>query len=672
MAPLKTPRLRINVGNEPGLSANASNRISVEYRGVSFKWLAGTIITGFASTGLMIGALYAAVDGRQQFSVPPGVAEVELLASLIDDDGRVRKGDRLVRTFEPVAKSKIIEVSTIQREGDMDVVRLQPFTRVIASLALDTTEISASRPAFNALNLFAGNDPLVSAETASLIYDADVQGEIAVRTIPFPSDTAILDQDAIMGPEQVAYEVADTVRFTVGEPAVDDLGDLAGQTVGFENTLAFADPGHTGSIGLAGSNLDASAALEAIDTFAAVTVIPENFSVIGKVDNPDLGFEQTLDEIIVALRDGDTIESVLISNGVREGAIEPVELAFRTFLDSTRMQDGQRLRIAMAPASENGDSFDPVRVSLYGPDLHLLTIAMGEDGRYQVDEEPAALDLSAFASIPESAQGSARTYSSIYETALANGIPMELASELIQIFAYDLDFHRPVRPGDAIEVLYEMDGDDNPSGDIVFASIQVGSTMHKFYRFTASDGSLLYFDENGVSANKFLIRNPVPNGRFRSGFGMRLHPILRYRRMHNGVDFSAPRGTPIMAAGNGTVTDAKWSSGYGRMLTLRHANGYETRYAHLNGFARGISVGTEVQQGQVVAYVGSTGLSTGPHLHYEVKVNGNFVDPMNIRVAREETLTGDRLIAFERERNRIDELMEQDRGANIRLASSGL
>ncbi|MEM9899158.1 MAG: M23 family metallopeptidase, partial [Pseudomonadota bacterium] len=411
--------------------------------------------------------------------------------------------------------------------------------------------------------------------------------------------------------------------------------------------------------------------IEAIDAFAAVTVVPENFSVIEKVDGFNRESEQTLDEIIVALRDGDTIESVLISNGVREGAIEPVEQAFETFMDTTRMRDGQRLRIAMAPASETGEAFDPIRVSLYGPDLHLLTIAMSNDGEYQVDEEPAALDFSAFASVPESTQSSTRIFASIYETALANGIPMGLADELIQIFAYDLDYQRSVRPGDAIEVLYELDDDGDPSGDVVFASIQIGSTVHKFYRFTASDGSILYFDENGVSANKFLIRNPVPNGRFRSGYGMRLHPILRYRRMHNGVDWSAPRGTPIMAAGNGTVTEAKWSSGYGRLLTIRHANGYETRYAHLNRFANGVGVGTEVQQGQVVAYVGSTGLSTGPHLHYEVKVNGNYVDPMNIRVAREETLSGDRLIAFERERNRIDELMEQDRGANIRIASSG-
>jgi murein DD-endopeptidase MepM/ murein hydrolase activator NlpD len=247
---------------------------------------------------------------------------------------------------------------------------------------------------------------------------------------------------------------------------------------------------------------------------------------------------------------------------------------------------------------------------------------------------------------------------------------MDVADELIQIFAYDLDYQRVVQPADTMEVLYELDGDGDASGDVVFASITTGSTTHKFYRFTAEDGSLLYFDEEGVSANKFLIRNPVPNGRFRSAFGMRRHPILGYNRMHNGVDWSAPRGTPIIAAGNGTVTDARWNSGFGRWIRIEHANGYVTTYSHQTRFADGIAPGVEVRQGQVIGYVGSTGLSTGPHLHYEVLVNGRNVDPMGIRVAREETLSGQRLVDFERERNRIDELMERDRGATIRVAST--
>ncbi len=674
MAPVRRTLKRIKVGTDPALSAEVNKPSSVEHRGVSLKWLFGTVVTGLASTGLMIGALYAAVDGRQQLAVPPSVAQTELLASLVDEDGRITKGDRLTRTVEPIANRQLIDVSTIHREGDMDVVRLQPFVRVIASLAQETSELSAERPPFNPLNLFAGNNEIVSADAASLIYDAEVEGEIAVRESPFPYDLAVLDQNATPGPEQVAFEVADTARFTSAgsvQPALANTFTPAA-SFGMDSALGFADPNRASNAFAALNAADAQAqdALSALESFAAVRVVPENFSVIGKVDDDPLAPEDNLDEIIVALRNGDTLSSVLINNGAREGAVAPVEAAFETFLNTTQMREGHRLRIAMAPAGEAGESFDPIRVSLYDQRSHLLTIALTESGRYQVDEEPRALDFNAFAAVEQEAQGSARTYSSIYETALANEMPMDIANELIQIFAYDLDYQRVVRPGDTLEVLYELDDDGDAAGDVVFASITTGSTTHRFYRFTAEDGSLLYFDEDGVSANKFLIRNPVPNGRFRSAFGMRRHPILGYNRMHNGVDWSAPRGTPIIAAGNGTITDARWNSGFGRWVQIRHANGYRSSYAHMTRFAEGIAPGVEVRQGQVIGYVGSTGLSTGPHLHYEVTVNGRHVDPMGIRVAREETLTGQRLIDFERERNRINQLMEQDRGATIRVAAT--
>lgn len=675
MAPLRRTLRRIKVGNDPALDLESSTPSGVEHRGVSLKWLLGTVVTGLASTGLMIGALYAAVDGRQQLAVPPSVAETEFLASLLDEDGRIAKGDRLTRIAEPIANRQLIDVSTVHREGDMDVVRLQPFARVIATLALESTELSASRPPFNPLNLFAGNNAIISADAASLIYDTDIEGEIAVRESPFPYSNAVLDQNAVPEPERVAFEVADTARFSIGQSTPQTFAASFTPSLSFsaDNALSFADPTRatTAFAALNAAEADAQAALDALDTFAGVRVVPENFSVIGKVEDDPAAPVDDLDEIIVALRNGDTLSTILINNGAREGSIAPVEAAFETFLNTTRMREGHRLRIAMAPAGESGESFDPIRVSLYDQRSHLLTIALTAAGDYQVDEEPRAIDLSAFAAVEQEAEGSARIYSSIYETALANDIPMGIANELIQIFAYDLDYQRVVRPGDTLEVLHEIDEDGDASGDVVFASITTGSTTHRFYRFSAEDGSLLYFDENGVSANKFLIRNPVPNGRFRSAFGMRRHPILGITRMHAGVDWSAPRGTPIIAAGNGTVTDARWNSSYGRWTRIQHANGYVTTYAHQTRFAEGIVPGAEVRQGQVIGYIGSTGLSTGPHLHYEVLVNGRNVDPMGIRVAREETLSGDRLIAFDRERNRINELMERDRGATIRMAASG-
>jgi murein DD-endopeptidase MepM/ murein hydrolase activator NlpD len=197
-----------------------------------------------------------------------------------------------------------------------------------------------------------------------------------------------------------------------------------------------------------------------------------------------------------------------------------------------------------------------------------------------------------------------------------------------------------------------------------------GGNSRNFYRFQMEDGTVDYFDEDGRSARQFLLRNPVPNGKFRSGFGARRHPILGYVRMHTGVDWAAPRGTPIIAAGNGTVEKAGWSGGYGRQTIIRHANGYETSYNHQSGIASGVVPGARVRQGQVIGYVGSTGLSTGPHLHYELIVNGNKVDPMRVRLPNGKVLKGPELEAFKKEKERIDELLREDSRNPLKVAQA--
>lgn len=186
-----------------------------------------------------------------------------------------------------------------------------------------------------------------------------------------------------------------------------------------------------------------------------------------------------------------------------------------------------------------------------------------------------------------------------------------------------------------------------------------GDNDIRLYRFQDPDDNTVdYYDPDGKSLKQFLIRNPLPNGIFRSGFGMRRHPILGYMRMHTGVDWAAPRGTPIIAAGNGTVLKAGWDKGgYGNQTLIQHPNGYVTSYNHQSAIAKGIKEGTKVRQGQVIGWVGTTGQSTGPHLHYEVIVNGNRVDPQRIRLPGGKSLKDDELAKFEDERKRIDTLL---------------
>jgi murein DD-endopeptidase MepM/ murein hydrolase activator NlpD len=226
----------------------------------------------------------------------------------------------------------------------------------------------------------------------------------------------------------------------------------------------------------------------------------------------------------------------------------------------------------------------------------------------------------------------------------------------VRIFGYDVDFQRRVSPGDTFEVFYGAD-EDNVKPEILFAALTINGEARRVYRYQGDDGTVDFFDDAGRSLKKFLLRKPISDGILRSGFGSRYHPILGYSRPHTGVDWANRIGTPIVAAGNGTVIKAEWDSGYGRRIEVQHTNGYVTAYSHMSGFGKGISPGVRVKQGQVIGYVGNTGLSTGPHLHYEVIINGSFVDPLKIRLPRGRELEGRGLADFKRQLEQVDELM---------------
>jgi murein DD-endopeptidase MepM/ murein hydrolase activator NlpD len=233
-----------------------------------------------------------------------------------------------------------------------------------------------------------------------------------------------------------------------------------------------------------------------------------------------------------------------------------------------------------------------------------------------------------------------------------------MIERLLRVYAYDVDLTRHTRPGDNFEVFYEQDESGKPVGDILYTSLTVGGDLRRYYRFAGpDDGKVDYYDEDGKSARKFLMRKPITAGEMRSTFGMRRHPILGYYKMHTGVDWAAPIGTPILATGNGTIVKVGWSNGYGRHIEVQHANGYISTYSHMSGFAKSSVLGARVTMGQVIGYLGMTGLATGPHVHYEVKINGSFVDPMRIKLPQGRELNGQVLAAFKEERDRIDSLM---------------
>jgi murein DD-endopeptidase MepM/ murein hydrolase activator NlpD len=254
-------------------------------------------------------------------------------------------------------------------------------------------------------------------------------------------------------------------------------------------------------------------------------------------------------------------------------------------------------------------------------------------------------------------------YDGIYRAALSYGMSTDMTALLVKLLASNVDLQAQLRSTDKIEAFFSVadkKGQASKDSELLYVNAHFGDTDTRFYRFQNADddNSVDYFDQDGRSIRQFLLRSPVPNARMTSGFGMRSHPILGRALMHTGTDWAAPRGTPIIATGNGVVEKAGWDSGgYGNQTLIRHANGYVSSYNHQSAIAKGVAPGAKVTQGQVIGYVGSTGQSTGAHLHYELIVNGTKVDAMKVRLPGGKSLEGKALARFEDERKRIDTLL---------------
>ncbi len=367
-------------------------------------------------------------------------------------------------------------------------------------------------------------------------------------------------------------------------------------------------------------------------------------------------------------KNGDTIMGVLQDAGVAKEDATAVVEAMRPHYSPRNIRSGQTFEATFGTAdaglgaraiaytgSADDDlvarkllslSFSPtienqITVKLTAPEGYLAqTVQRKFEERYQ--------------------RAAAKIDSSLYLAAMRVGIPANVVVDLIRMFSYEVDFQRDVQPGDEFEVIfgrfYGDDGRPAKTGDILSASMTLSGKKHALYRFE-SNGEEEYFDANGQSARSMLMKTPVDGARISSRFGRRFHPVLGYNRMHKGIDFAVPTGTPVMAAGSGVVMIAGYTKGFGNLVVVSHSNGYSTAYGHLSRFASGVKKGARVRQGQLVAYSGSTGMSTGPHLHYEVRVNGSQVNPTNLRMANGRTLSGQERRAFMTERTRIEQVV---------------
>jgi murein DD-endopeptidase MepM/ murein hydrolase activator NlpD len=412
----------------------------------------------------------------------------------------------------------------------------------------------------------------------------------------------------------------------------------------------------------------------AIDDPLGVSIVPENVTLVQKSEDGG----SSLTEKLIAIQPKETLRQLLVRNSVRPADADEIETAMSALIDLTALKPGQRVRIGLS-AGDSGGGPRPMRVSIYEDDAHQATVARNDNNAFVRADPPGSLPTAFAAAERESrALGGQmpRLYEAVYQTALEQQMPPSLVPELIKIFSYEVDYQSQIGIGDSIEVFHSLpDNDPNTvvgsEEGIVYASITLSGVKKRFYRYrTPDDGITDYYDEDGRSAKKFLMRKPMTVGRFVSGFGNRRHPILGTVRMHGGVDWAAPRGTPIMAAGDGVVERASRTSGYGNLTVIKHTNGYVTAYAHQSAFAKGLAPGVRVRQGQIIGFVGSTGLSTGPHLHYEVRVNSKLVDPLRIRLPRGRVLEGEMLVGFKRERERVDNIINRPATQNQKVAAA--
>jgi len=652
----------IDLGHEPPLSVDGTEAAVIDRRRVSVQWFSGTILTGLCGAALIGGAVFASLDGEMTFAKVPERVEGALRGAFGANDktASLHKSDRLPPPGESTAARNVVRVSTVARVGNRDVMRVRPFIRIAGNLSMTTSDLSAKIPPFNAQRMLSdvGTAPPAAADDPNAADAAEPDAEVSFVTKDLAPVLPKAKIAAVVALDEILMRVRDASNWHGSSTGVRyaALANAAADANGAQPDLKLA-------YATEGSAADPYAGFE-------TRVVPENVTLLPKTKDLVTGGNQSGERVHI-VKKGDSVTSVLRDQGATPEEAKAIATTLGPRGRDGGLKEGERLRILMAPAGP-GQRLQPYRVIVANDSAIEAVSALSDLGKY------VAVDVQSMNTVAEAADNSddddddgsgVRLYQSIYETALRNKVPASVIEDMVRIYSYDVDFQRKVQPGDSFDVFYAGDEEGvttTEKNEVLFASLTVGGETKKYYRFQTPDDAVVdYYDETGKSAKKFLVRKPVSNAIMRSGFGARRHPILGFVKMHTGVDWAAPYGTPIFASGNGVVEKAEREGGYGNYVRLKHNNGYETAYGHMSAFAKGMEPGKRVRQGQVIGFVGSTGMSTGAHVHYEILVNGRFVDPMRIKLPRGRSLDGPLLAGFEKERDRLDAMMNNRGTARI-------
>ena len=382
----------------------------------------------------------------------------------------------------------------------------------------------------------------------------------------------------------------------------------------------------------------------------------ENITTISKTAPPE-----PIDETF-KLAPGQTLADALVDRGVTKDVAQALVASIQPVFPTAMMKPDTAIELTLDRQQDfyGRDATYPVELSFQPGPNETIKVESDEDGQFTAAVDGAKAGTKSQYAQVNHFHTKAVVGASLYATAKDNKIPDYIVSELTRVFAYDVDFQRQVKASDSFEVFYgnPLTGSSSKRKVLHYAQLTLNGKTKTYFRYTTGDGQTDYFDENGQSATKSLLKTPVSGAKLTSAFGMRIHPLLGYSKMHTGVDFGVPYGTPIRAAGTGLVEVAGRYGAYGVTVELKHNDKYETLYAHMSKLAAGIIPGVKVNQGQIIGYVGATGRATGPHLHYEVRIDSHPVDPTHIQVAGGTQLAGKELNKFRLTKQRVLAMMQ--------------
>ncbi len=359
---------------------------------------------------------------------------------------------------------------------------------------------------------------------------------------------------------------------------------------------------------------------------------------------------------------GRTLVDELVDRGVTKEVAQSLASAVEPIFPARMLKAGTEFSLTLDRQQDfyGRDATFPVELSFKPGPKETITVQSDDDGRFvaSVDGKKGGAQ-SQYAQITQF-RTKVKVGPSLYATAQDNKIPDYIVSELTRVFSYDVDFQRQVKPSDTFEVFYgnPLTGSSTKRKVLHYAQLTLDGVTKTYYRYVNADGQVDYIDENGRSASKALLKTPVAGSKITSGFGMRRHPLLGYSKMHTGIDFGVPYGTPIRSAGSGVIEVAGRHGAYGIAVEIKHNAKFETLYAHMSKLAAGIRKGSKVNQGQIIGYVGSTGRSTGPHLHYEVLVGGRPKNPQNVKATGGKQIAGKEMQKFKLYKQKVLALMQ--------------